>query len=83
MAVALMGIVVLVLLVGVPLVGGMAMVDCPNCHLSSSAMVGLCLAVLLAFLLLVPTAFTRVILGRDVPYPLLLRTPLERPPRSA
>ena len=72
----------LVILVGLPLVGGMAMLDCPNCYLSWG-LAGMCLAVLATFLLLLPQASMRLTRWADLFRPLLLRLPLERPPRAA
>lgn len=80
--VLLVALGVLVIFAGLPLIGGMTMVDCPDCVLSSS-IAGACFAVLASLLMLVSLASMRLVTGHRIVRYLLLRSRLERPPRAA
>jgi hypothetical protein len=73
--------VLLVILVGVPIIGGMTMPDCPECHLSAGEAVGMCLAVLALLSLVVPGVFMAHVQQERALRLLLLRAGVERPPR--
>ncbi|MDQ3991947.1 MAG: hypothetical protein M3245_06545 [Actinomycetota bacterium] len=77
-----LALVLLVLLVGLPIAAGMpAMMSCPQCHLTAGAAAMMCLAVLSLFVLLAPTASSRLWRSDRVLRQLLLVPGLERPPR--
>ncbi len=81
--VLLLGLVLLVILAGVPLLMAMPGMDnCPSCHLATGS-VAMCLAVLALFVLFAPTAATLLARRNATLRLLFLRSGLERPPRAA
>lgn len=85
---AIIGLVVLILLVGMPLAMGMGgmgmggMLSCPSCPATTTwSVAGLCAAVLSFFALLIflPTSNVTLLLAAMRPYLLVRR--LDRPPR--
>lgn len=83
--VAVIGLILLVLLVGLPLAMGMAgMEPCPSCPGGDAPMaVVMCLAILSFFALVVSRHSSPVGSQRPLLRPLLLADPLDRPPRFA
>jgi hypothetical protein len=81
--VAIIGLVVLILLVGMPLAMGMGgMAPCPDCPATTSwSVIGLCAAVLSFFALLVLLASTNMTLLLTTVRAYLLVRRLDRPPR--
>lgn len=78
-----LAILLLVILAGVPMVGSMAMLDCPQCHLSAGHAIGMCLAVLALLVLALPGASARIVWEERILRHLLLGAALERPPRAS
>lgn len=79
------GLILLVLLVGLPLAMGMSgMEPCPSCSGTNAPMAGaMCLAILSFFVLVVSRHSSRVNSQKRVLRPLFLADSLDRPPRSA
>lgn len=81
--VAVIALILIVLLVGLPLSMDMSdMAPCPSCRGSDAPVaVAMCLAILLFFVLLVSAHSSRVASRRQMVRFLLLADPPERPPR--
>lgn len=78
-------LVVLVLVIGVPLAMGMSeMAPCPSCPgIDTPVAVAMCLAIVSLFILLVCSNSSRIASRQLVLRPWLLADPPERPPRVA
>lgn len=80
--VLLLGLLLLVLLAGLPLVMAMGpMPPCPECSLTPGGMLAMCFAILGLLTLLVPASASRLTRNRELFRLLLGPAPPERPPR--
>jgi hypothetical protein len=82
---AIIALVVLVLVVGLPLAMGMSdMAPCPNCTgINTPEAVTMCLAIVSLFVLIVSSYSSRIASGQQMVNLRLLADPPERPPRAA
>lgn len=74
----------LVLLSGLPLLGAMpVMSDCPRCLAPAGGVLGVCLAIMILFLLVRPRGSGRLSLRGSLTHQVLFVRDLARPPRAS
>ncbi len=77
-------LILLVLVLGLPLAMGMSdMAPCPSCAVERPIAVGMCLAIVAVFVLIVSSRSTRVASKAELLRLRLFADPPERPPQTA